>query len=538
MNTQRASGILLHPSSLPETAGIGTIGKQAYRFVDWLNSAKQRLWQILPLGPTGYGDSPYASFSTFAGNPLLIDLDMLVEQNRLTKIQATPPDYIRNSGYIDFGSVVWWKLPVLKTATAQFLALDENIAKQSEYIQFKKKNAFWLDNYALFMSIKEFYDAKAAEEKRFGAMWSNYWPKELVSRDEASLDAWKKVHKDGIEVQKVIQYFFFEQWYKLKNYANNLGISIIGDIPIFVASDSADVWANQQFFQLDKNSCPKAVAGVPPDYFSETGQLWGNPLYDWKAMQADGFNWWIQRIQAALALVDYVRIDHFRGFEAYWSIPAGEKTAVKGKWVPCPGRELFEVIQKKLGNSHIIAEDLGVITDGVKALRDDFNLPGMRVLQFAFDINEAGKGGYTNSFLPHMYSPNTIVYTGTHDNDTMQGWLNTASNEEITLLREYLSGGLSKRLPTDKELCPALISLALFSCANFAVIPLQDVFAVGSEGRMNTPSTSGGTNWQWRMDSSFFDKNKAAWLKRMSELSGRNMADAVQKTTALTKKVK
>lgn len=520
MNMQRASGILLHPTSLPETSGIGTIGKQAYRFVDWLHSAKQTLWQILPLGPTGYGDSPYASFSTFAGNPLLIDLDILVEEGTLTQKQAVAPDYITNSGYIDFGSVVWWKIPVLKTAALQFLNEKKNIP---EYAQFKKKNAFWLDNYALFMSIKEFYDAKAQKEKCSGAMWSNYWPKELVEQDKATIAAWKKAHKDSIDIQKVIQYFFFTQWYKLKNYANTRGISIIGDIPIFVAADSADVWANQHLFQLNKKRLPKAVAGVPPDYFSKTGQLWGNPLYDWKAMKADGFNWWLQRIQAALALVDYVRIDHFRGFEAYWSIPAREKTAVKGKWVQCPGRELFDIIQKKLGSVPIIAEDLGLITDEVKALRDDFNLPGMRVLQFAFDIHEAEKGGYTNSFLPHMYSQNTIVYTGTHDNDTMQGWLNTALPEEITLLQEYLSGGLAERKPTREQLCPALISLALFSCANFAVIPLQDIFALASDARMNTPSTSGGTNWQWRMDSHFFDTDKASWLKRMSELSGRNM---------------
>ncbi|MFI3258234.1 MAG: 4-alpha-glucanotransferase [Spirochaetales bacterium] len=516
---------MLHPTSLPETPGIGTIGRQAHRFVDWLVTAKQSLWQILPLGPTGYGDSPYASFSTFAGNPLLIDIDMLVEQNILTSEQAMPPDYIKSSGYIDYGSVVWWKIPLLKTAAMQFLSSAQTDAQTEDYKKFKEKNAFWLNDYAFFMSIKEFYDAKAQQEKKENPMWSNYWPKPLVLREPEALKAWEEEHSQNIEIQKAIQYFFFDQWYALKQYANQKGVSVIGDIPIFVASDSADVWANRNFFQLDENCCPKAVAGVPPDYFSETGQLWGNPLYDWDAMQKDGFSWWLKRIQVALEVVDYVRIDHFRGFEAYWSVPANEKTAINGKWVTCPGRELFEKIQKTLGNIPIIAEDLGVITDGVKALRDDFKLPGMRVLQFAFDIQEAGKGGFTNSFLPHMYSPDTIVYTGTHDNNTMQGWIDSARDEEISLVQDYVSGGLNERIVGKNHLCAALISVALFSCANFAVIPLQDIFCLGSDARMNIPSTRGGINWQWRMEPEYFDNDKALWLKKMAELSGRNMQE-------------
>ncbi len=523
MNLKRASGILLHPTSLPQTDGIGTIGKQAYKFIDWLHSANQTLWQILPLGPTGYGDSPYASFSTFAGNPLLIDIDMLVENGILTDIQATAPDYIHDTGYVDFGSVVWWKIPLLKLAASQFIDGKGNKDLHTQYESFKKEEAFWLDNYALFMSIKQFYDAKAQEEKKENCMWSNYWPKELRSRDKTALDAWISENACEVENQKAIQFFFFYQWKALKDYANKNGVSIIGDIPIFVASDSADVWANQELFQLDKDSQPIAVAGVPPDYFSETGQLWGNPLYDWDAMQKDNFSWWLQRIQATLKLVDYVRIDHFRGFEAYWSVPAKEKTAIKGKWVDCPGRKLFEVIKQELGDIPIIAEDLGVITDGVQALRDDFGLPGMRVLQFAFDINEAGSGGFVNSFLPHMYCQKTIVYTGTHDNDTMQGWIDSASDAEIELLQDYLSGGLSEKRPNKDQLCASLISLALFSCADFAIIPLQDIFALDSQARMNTPSTSGGINWQWRMEKEYFSDEKASWLKHMGTLSGRNI---------------
>ena len=358
----RSSGILLHPTSLPETPGIGTIGKQAYKFVDWLASANQTLWQILPIGPTGYGDSPYASFSTFAGNPLMIDLDMLKEKGWISQEQITPPDYIKNSGYVDFGSVVWWKIPVLKTAASQFL---DSCTKEDRdlYEAFKNDNASWLDNYAIFMSIKEYYDAKAQEEDRFGAMWSNYWPKELATHQPKAVSDWHASHVKETEVHKVIQFFFFSQWKKLKEYANSKGISIIGDIPIFVASDSADVWANQNLFQLDKDGKSTAVAGVPPDYFSATGQLWGNPLYNWDEMKKTGYKWWIDRIRAMTSVVDFVRIDHFRGFEAYWSVPAGEETAINGKWIPGPDHDLFNKIKEELGDIPIIAEDLGVITD-------------------------------------------------------------------------------------------------------------------------------------------------------------------------------
>lgn len=513
MTLKRSSGILLHPSSFPETPGIGTIGKQAYRFLDWLSDAGQSLWQILPLGPTGYGDSPYASFSTFAGNPLLIDLEDLVDRNLLTKTDIEPPEYITTSNSIDYGSVVWWKIPLLKKAAQNFRRQHQS----TDYESFSTANSYWLDNYALFMNIKEFYDKKAQDEKLFGKLWNNYWPIELATRDERAIANWKSENEEGIELQKVIQFFFFTQWERLKKYANHKGISIIGDIPIFVASDSADVWANQHLFQLNKDGTPISVAGVPPDYFSETGQLWGNPLYNWDTMKATGYSWWIDRIRSMLHMVDYIRIDHFRGFEAYWSIPANEKTAINGKWIKGPDHDFFEAIQRNLGDLPILAEDLGLITTEVQRLRDDFHLPGMKVLQFAFDVNEAGKDGFTNSFLPHMYAPNCLVYTGTHDNDTMQGWIDNASPAEINLIKEYLGGNVS-----DQNLVFELIRICMMSVAVFAIFPMQDIFAISSNGRMNTPSTL-GNNWTWRMSSSHLNSSKAHWLKHLSRLYARNM---------------
>jgi 4-alpha-glucanotransferase len=513
MNLQRASGILLHPSSLPSSPGIGTIGKQAFLFVDWLHAAGQSLWQILPLGPTGYGDSPYASFSTFAGNPLLIDLEMLRDQGYLTDTEITPPDYIKTEGPVDFGSVVWWKIPVIKKAAEKFLTLSAD----AQFSRFKAEHSSWLDNYALFMNIKEFYDEKAQKEKLFGKLWNNYWPLELATYEKKAVEEWIKNNTKGIEIQRVIQYFFFRQWLSLKKYANDRGISIIGDIPIFVASDSADVWANQRLFQLNPDGTPILVAGVPPDYFSATGQLWGNPLYNWDEMKKDGYSWWNERIKSMLSMVDYIRIDHFRGFEAYWAIPANEATAINGKWIKGPDHDFFNQIKNSLGDLPILAEDLGLITKEVHALRDDFGFPGMKVLQFAFDANEAGKDGFTNPFLPHMYTPNSLVYTGTHDNDTMQGWIDHATLAEIKIIRDYLGGSVEK-----DSLVPELIRLSMMSVAVFAVFPLQDIFSIGSEGRMNTPSTL-GNNWAWRMKETHFDSEKAEQLKKHSKMYARNL---------------
>ena len=513
MQLHRSSGILLHPTSLPGSPGIGTLGSAAYRFVDWLAEARQTLWQILPLGPTGYGDSPYASFSTFAGNPLLIDLDALVSEGLLSREECAPPEYVKATAPVDYGAVVHWKTPLLRAAAKNFAAAG----RTREYEDFSGKEAYWLEDYALFRDIKRYYDDKAATEGLHGKLWNNFWPRELASRDQRALREWRKVRAEGIEEERIIQFFFFRQWRALKKYANGKGISIIGDIPIFVAADSSDVWANQRLFQLNPDGTPERVAGVPPDYFSETGQLWGNPLYDWKAMKRDGYAWWKRRIAAALSLVDFVRVDHFRGFESYWSVPASDTTAMNGEWIEGPDHGFFAAIRKTLGDVPIIAEDLGVITDKVRALRDDFDLPGMRVLQFAFDANEAGKNGFVNSFLPHMYEPRTVVYTGTHDNDTMQGWIDGAAAPEIEMIRQYLGG-----TTPEAELVPELLRLAMMSVAAFAVFPLQDVYSIGSEGRMNAPSTL-GANWAWRMSENHFDSGKAAWLASLSRLYARNL---------------
>lgn len=517
----RASGILLHPTSLPNSLGIGTIGKEAFRFVDWLESANQTLWQILPLGPTGYGDSPYASFSTFAGNPLLIDLPLLVQDGFLSHTEIPA---IAQNNFVDFGKLVEWKIPILKKAAERFFELiTVNSKLFEEYTKFKKTTKYWLFEYCTFMSIKEYYDKKASKENRFGCMWNNYWDKSLALHESAAVKKWQNAHKKEIKIYAIIQFFFFRQWHALKKYANSKNIRIIGDIPIFVAPDSADVWSNQKLFLLKKNGEPKVVAGVPPDYFSETGQLWGNPLYNWKIMKEDKYEWWIERIKACLTLVDSIRIDHFRGFEAYWAVPFGEKTAINGKWCKAPGIDFFTTVQKKLGKIPLIAEDLGVITKPVRQMRDFFNFPGMKVLQFAFNPDEIKTQGFTNAFLPHNHIQHCIVYTGTHDNDTLQGYINNASDEEINVMLEYINRTLSMSKITADELCDALIALAFFSPAMYAIVPLQDIFALDSSTRMNMPSSSGGINWQWRMQESHFSQEKAEKLKKLAWLSSRNV---------------
>lgn len=527
MKFERKSGVLLHPTSLPCSPGIGTIGKSAYKFVDWLESAGQTLWQVLPLGPTGYGDSPYASFSTFAGNPLIIDLDYLVERGWAQKKAIKAPDYIKSEGPVDFGAVVWWKMPVLRECAIFFLnnASNEDKVLYKEFCKAKKN---WLNNFACFMSIKAVYDAKAQEEKPASSMWNAYWPKPLARHEETAVKEWEKQHKDDIEIYKVIQFFFDVQWSSLKEYANNAGIKLIGDIPIFVAPDSADVWANQDMFQLNDDGKPKCVAGVPPDYFCADGQLWGNPIYDWDAMKKNGYSWWINRIKRVFELTDVLRIDHFRGFEAYWSVPAGEKTAINGKWVKGPGIDLFNAIKKKLGELPVIAEDLGVITDEVKALRDLAGFPGMKVLQFAFSPDEAKEHGMTNYFLPHMFNTdNCVAYTGTHDNDTMQGWLENCNDEQLVLVAQYIEGeqltvSKARSLVKNGKFRRDMIKSVIASSAIYAVIPFQDIAGVDNEGRMNRPATT-GANWCWRMNKSDLKASYAKDLDFLSELYGRNL---------------
>lgn len=572
----RSAGILLHPTSLPSNEGIGTLGKSAYEFIDWLYAAHIRLWQVLPLGPTGYGDSPYAAFSSFAGNPLLIDLETLVTQGFLTADDTSLPDYLSTEGNIDFGSVVYWKMPVLKKAASNLLSkIKEDSsslgAALKDAFESFKKNHKRLDEYALFMSIKEVYDAKAAQEGLFGKLWNNYWTQDLARHDSTAIKRWVQEHRHEIEVYKVIQYFFFEQWEQLRLYANGKGISIIGDIPIFVAPDSSDVWANQKLFQLNENGVPTVVAGVPPDYFSATGQLWGNPLYNWDEMKAAKYRWWLDRIDACLELVDYIRIDHFRGFEAYWAIPFGAENAVKGEWLPGPDHAFFEAVQRHLikktkdaqaaGEENvcdyakglpIIAEDLGIITPRVERLRDDFHLPGMKILQFAFSGAEVREHGFSNTFLPHTYTQNSVVYTGTHDNTTLRAWLDTLTRDDFDVLLFYLYGEkpepeLLDELCSEKsqdsddayfiepssfkdDLCEELIKQAFFSTAVFAVIPFQDLYALGAEARINEPSTL-GKNWVWRMARGLFTQDSAEWLGNLVFASGRYGAKPPQTQT-------
>ena len=520
---ERKSGILLHPTSLPGKGGIGTIGENAYKFIDWLKSAGQTLWQILPLTPTGYGDSPYSSFSTFAGNPLIIDLDILVKDGFLDKKQIIPPEYVKNTNRVDFGAIVYWKNPLLKTAAKQF---KERATPQllEEYKTFKTTNKDWLYDYASFMSIKEFYDEKARSEKAASSIWNTFWPSELALCKQEAVSQWNKNHRTEVESFCTIQFFFYRQWSALKEYAHKNGIRIIGDIPIFVAMDSADAWSNQHLFQLDNNGKPEAVAGVPPDYFSATGQLWGNPLYDWDEMKKEHFSWWLRRIKKVNELVDYIRIDHFRGFDAYWRVPAGEKTAVNGEWIKTPGKELFQTIKKKLGNIPIIAEDLGVITEDVTKLREEFGLPGMKVLQFAFSSGEVAQNGFTNPFMPHMYSKNCVVYTGTHDNSTTTGYLSSLPEPDLKVVCKYLGVDFknSEKLIKNGFMCRAFIKLALSSVADFAVIPMQDILELGDEARMNMPSTAGGHNWQWRLTQGQLTAKKAAELNELSYTYGRN----------------
>lgn len=513
MELFRSSGILLHPSSLPSEYGIGDLGATAYRFVDFLVEAKQSLWQILPLGPTGYGDSPYASFSSFAGNPLLLSLDNLIEYGDLH-----PNDLIAMPNFsldaVDFGQLIPWKQTLLYKSADNFLA-HADATRHQAFDAFCAAESGWLNDYALFMAVKEDFDAQAQRENVFGAMWSNYWNKDIALRKPAALNRWSREKAHAIKRHKVLQYFFFRQWDALRQYANERGIRIIGDIPIFVAPDSADVWANRELFRLDENGHPIVVAGVPPDYFSETGQLWGNPIYNWDKMAAQNYQWWINRIKGSLRMVDILRIDHFRGFEAYWEIPADEKTAINGEWIPVDGGSFFEAVENSLGrNLPIIAEDLGVVTEGVIALRERFNLPGMKVLQFAFDLGEAGAIGAANTFLPHNYNSHAVVYTGTHDNDTTLGWYKKRSDAEKDILRRYLNR-------PDHDIVWDLIRLAMASVAKFAIVPFQDVLSLDSDARMNTPGTLGG-NWAWRFREEALNAWTASRLREMVDLYGRD----------------
>ncbi len=513
MHLRRSSGILLHPSSLPGPYGIGDLGPSARRFIDLLVRSGQGIWQVLPLGPTGYGDSPYASFSSFAGNELLISPDILAEEGLIERSELRAvPSFPEDS--VDYGAVIPWKRARIMGAADRFLR-GASSARKAELAAFREAERAWLPDYALFRAIKDEYDAKAQAEGRVGALWNNFWPEPLALRDEAAIALERERRAPEIARYEALQFFFSEQWRSLKEAANREGIIVVGDLPIFAAEDSCDVWTRRELFLLDGRGRPLEVAGVPPDYFSEDGQLWGNPLYDWKAHEKEGFAWWASRLRSSLRLYDALRIDHFRGFEAYWAVPAGEATARNGAWRKAPGARLFAEMRRALGSEiPIIAEDLGFITDEVKALRDGLGLPGMRILQFAFDLTESG-GAYDprNPFLPHNYAERCVAYTGTHDNDTLAGWLDQASVEERALIVRYL-GYEGADSPE------ALVRELLKSTAAWAIVPLQDILGLGTHARMNRPSTLGG-NWRWRMGKGAISDEVAAALKELARLYGR-----------------
>ena len=495
MRFPRSCGILVHPSSFPSKYGMGDFGLEAKQFINFLVETDQSIWQVLPLGPTGFGDSPYASYSAFAGNHYFISLDTLVEKGLLKSNEVAEAE-MPITTKADYATSYSKKEVLYKIASERFY---KNITKNEERSlrKFCKENQFWLDDYCLFI-------ASSIQNSR--NVW-NQWTLELVQRDPVAMAKFRKQQSEEIKYQTWLQYEFFNQWYALKEYANSRGIRVIGDIPIFVDHNSADVWAHQQYFEVDKQGNRKLVAGVPPDYFSETGQLWGNPLYKWDVLEKDGYSWWVERFRQMFELYDAIRVDHFRGFDAYWQVDAKEKTAIKGDWISGPGKKLFKKIKEELGELPIIAEDLGVMTPSVEELRDSFQFPGMKILQFAFGSDSK------NSFLPHNYNQNCVVYTGTHDNDTTIGWFHSAPEIERHRAREY-------SLSDDHDIQWALIRLAMLSVADQAIFPLQDYMNLDGTHRMNLPGTV-ENNWNWRYTPEMLnsvDKNR---MKHLVSLSNR-----------------
>lgn len=495
----RISGILLHPTSLPSPYGIGDLGRGAYEFIDFLKKSGQHIWQTLPLTPTGFGDSPYQSFSAFAGQPLLISPEHL-ESLGLTDGHPLSCHPVSTQDHVDYEQIIPWKEQLLRNAYRIFSQGDFP-ALRTEFLQFCRQEHTWLNDYALFMACKAIHH---------GADWLS-WKEPYRSPDQDAKQHLYAELRDEADYHSFVQFLFFSEWTQLKEYANQNDVLIIGDMPIFVSLDSADVWSHRELFALDPDGYPTQVAGVPPDYFSATGQLWGNPLYDWQAHKKDGYSWWIERMRMQLRISDYVRIDHFRGFESYWSVPSGEETAVRGTWMPGPGKDLFYALKQALGEDlPIIAEDLGTITPEVEALRDHFSFPGMKILQFAFDGEEE------STYLPHrLTTTNCVCYTGTHDNNTTKGWYDTASEYSRDKVRRYMNtdGG---RISRD------FIRTALGSIASFAIFPMQDVLDIGSEGRMNTPGSPFG-NWSWRYDGSCLSDALAHQLLTITRLYGRGI---------------
>ncbi|MGA9379841.1 MAG: 4-alpha-glucanotransferase [Phormidium sp.] len=505
MTLQRSSGILLHPTCLPSEFGIGDLGQAAYNFVDFLVKSGQKFWQVLPLGPTGYEHSPYTmNYSAFAGNPLMINLVKLVDEGLLKSAELKPLKTSGETAYnrVDFDEVIPHKYEYLKLAFEHFRLTIKN-QPNPELEKFCQEQAWWLDDYVLFMSLLEVHNGQA---------W-NYWDKAIARRESQAIKEQKEVLKDLILYHQFLQFKFFEQWQALRKYANAKNIQIIGDVSIYVCHNSADVWASQENFALDPETLEAAwMAGVPPDYFSETGQLWGNPVYNWEHLQSTNYGWWIDRFKATLQYVDIVRIDHFRGFEAFWRIPAGETTGMKGEWIKAPGEDFFRKLGEALGNLAVLAEDLGIITPEVEELRDRFNFPGMRILMFAFGDDS------TNPYLPHNYIPNCVVYPGTHDNDTIAGWWEKVSEKEKQYIAEYLGYSQPQEI---KEINWIFIRMALASVANLAIIALQDVLDLDNRARMNDPSVNAG-NWRWRFtDSDLLSEKLSDRLRKITQLYNR-----------------
>ena len=496
MNRQRSAGVILHPTSLPSRFGIGDFGPAAAAYVEWLAGAGVRWWQILPLHPPGPGESPYSAISTFAGNELLISPDLLVEDGLLEESDVAEVPSFPNE-WVEFGDVAVFKLQLLRKAFRRFREIQPT-GLVRQLAEFRDRSRAWLPDYATFRALRD---------NHAGQAWYD-WPRPLAMRESDDLLNWMQEHQDDIDFVEFCQFFFFRQWRALHDLAGEMGVSIFGDVPIFVAGDSADVWAHPELFQLDEERRPKVVAGVPPDYFSDTGQLWGNPLYDWERMQADGYSWWVERLRHTLSMVDMVRLDHFRGFASYWEVSAEETTAINGRWCPGPGRPFFDVLAGALGELPLVAEDLGEITPDVVELRKELEMPGMAILHFGFNPEPR------SSFIPYRHERDQVVYTGTHDNNTTLGWfLEDASEEEREFVRRYTAA-------SGREVHWDLIRLAMASVADLAIVPHQDLAGLGSDCRMNTPAVGEG-NWRFRITPPMLSEGILARLRGLIETYGR-----------------
>lgn len=496
---ERSAGVIMHIASLPGKFGIGTFGKEAYEYVEFLYKSGMRYWQILPLGQTGYGDSPYQSFSAFAGNPYFIDFDILNDEGILSKAEYINENYGDNEEYIDYGLLFNIKYIVLRRAYENFKK-SHNFLLKEYFESFKEENNWWLDNYSLYMAVKGKFNLASWQE----------WDDDIKKRRPEAIELYRNELSDEIEFWSFIQFLFFKQWNELKSYANEKGIKIIGDMPIYVAEDSADVWSNPEAYLIYEETLkPISIAGCPPDAFSETGQLWGNPLYDWNYMEKTGYKWWIKRVEESLKLYDVVRIDHFRGFESYWEIPYGDTTAINGEWVKGPGIKLFNAIKESLGEINVIAEDLGFLTKEVKEFLEETGFPGMKVLQFAFDEREE------SNYLPHTYTNNCIAYTGTHDNDTFRGWFELTGNKsDVKYCKEYLA------LTEEEGYNWGFIRGAWASVADVSIALMQDFLNLGNETRVNFPSTL-GKNWKWRIKEGSYNTELADKIYKYTKMYGR-----------------